>query len=34
MKCTRCAKKNVDLTSKLINANQKLEFLARQALLS
>ena len=27
-------KENVELTTKLINANQKLEFLARQALLS
>lgn len=27
-------KENIDLTTKLINANQKLEFLARQALLS
>lgn len=30
----RLRKENIDLTSKLIDANEKLEFLARQALLS
>lgn len=30
----RLRKENIDLTNKLLDANKKLEFLARQALLS